>query len=119
MAGMTVKIPELDHGAFMEALHRMDTDTMDRMTEQIDRCKELVFDLMQKPEFCTAYYDMEPAKNGNFMRYILHRSTRHSDFQLSCAEIRGEQFIPTSHADIHTFEDLRTRMPNGISVFFR
>lgn len=61
-----------------------------------------------------AYWDSDPvAYSGyrSFMRYALHKSPRRDGWlQLSVAEIRNGDMIPTSHKEFNNFRDFLDRV---------
>lgn len=56
-----------------------------------------------------AYWDAKAVERPgyrSFIRYVLHRSTKHDGFlQLSIMEIRNEKMIPTSDSQYNSVDD--------------
>lgn len=110
MTAMKIKIPLITLDAF-EIFGDEKLEAELNKQENADKnVWSTIYKSIESGENKVAYWDSQAViRSGyhSFMRYALHRSTKHEGFlQLSVMEIRNGEIIPTSdsqHKDVHNF----------------
>ena len=104
-----VQVPKLDSTKYVQALNDHNFGLMDEMTDEIEEAWQQVYKIVETGQARLAYYDTNKVTPENFLRYALHRSTRHKGFQLSCLWMKDGEMHPVSHADIFNAKEFLNR----------